>query len=414
MGAKMIIDDVKKVKKGDKVRLCARMVWEDCDRPKRTLFFEVDERYEEALSDNANAFLLSSAIPAMHYGEKRLRIDAEVCPELNIGMSIALDWFHHWFEKKDSPKLKVEVKFQKEHPQKTMSPKKAGFFFSGGIDSYAALCANRRDFSPRHPGYIRDGVVIYGLELDQRKQFEHVLKMLSRPADAFGLEMIPVFTNIYLIYRREDKLNDFYFWKVKFASAALMAGAHALDNRISTMSLGSSFDIPNIFPVASHPLIDPNFTSSLLRVRFDAVNLSRFDKTALISQWDNAVQNLRVCNHFFKYKDGQLNCGVCDKCVRTALALEALGKLEGNRSFPYDRVDPDIVNRAFKRIGAVSSRYLSELIGPLRQANKNELSRIVQHWYDHYQKNDGPFNYSKRIFKPVKSLIKRKLSQFKK
>ncbi len=407
---KMIIDNFEKIKKDSKVRLSVRMVWEDCDRPKRTLFYEVDEHFSDALSDNANAFLLATAIPAMHFGEKRLRIDTEVCPELTTGIKVALDWLYHWFDKDNPDRLKIDVKFQKKTTP-AVKHRRAGVFFSGGIDSYAALCANRRDFVPQHPGYIRDGIVIYGLELDQKKQFERVLRMLSKSAEAFNVTLIPIFTNIYLIYRREDKLNHFYFWKDKFASAALMANAHALDNRIHTVSLGSSFDIPNIVPLASHPAIEPNYTSSLLRVRFDAVNLSRFEKTKLIAQWDDAVQNIRVCNRSYRYKDGQLNCGECDKCVRTALALEALGKLAGNPCFPYDQLPVALVAKAFRNVSDISSRFLLELITPLKMAGKHELAQAVQAQLEHLQRKKGHNIYSKRILKPVTSLIKRNLSK---
>lgn len=402
----MIVDNFKHKVADGKARLSARMVWEDCNRASRILYFETDERYFDALSDSANAFLLSAAVPAMHFGERRLRLEATVCPELNTGLRVALDWFCHWYGGPYDDYFEVETQLQ-QRPTALDEKRRAAFFFSGGIDSYAALCANHRDFALRHPGRIQDGIVIYGLELDQREKFDYVLKMLQREADVFGLNLIPVFTNIYLIYRPEDRQNGFSFWNDKFHSAALTAAAHALDRRVHTVSLGSTHDIPNLIPHGTHPVIEPNYSSTQLKVKFDGVNLSRFKKTQLVAQWDGVVNNLRVCNHFAKYEADHLNCGVCDKCVRTALALEALGKLRGSRSFPYDCLEVETVQKAFRRLNDTSVRFLPELVEPLQNAGRADLAAAVQGLFRaHKQRQKGRPIY-KRVMRPLKNLIKR-------
>ncbi len=402
----MIVDNLKREVIDGKARLSARMVWEDCERPTETLYFETDERYFDALAYNANAFLLSTAVPAMHFSERRLHLEGEVCPELYTGVNVVLDWFRYWFGCSGPKSFEVETRLQ-QTTSATAAEKLAAFFFSGGIDSYAALCANRRDFSPRHPGYIKDGIVIYGLELDQKGKFEHVLEMLRREAAAFELNLIPVYTNIYLIYRPEDKQNHFSFWNDKFHSAALTAAVHAMDRRIHTVSLGSSLDIPNLIPNGTHPVIEPNFSSNQLKVKYDGVNLSRFEKTRLVAQMPGVVDNLRVCNHYAVYESDHLNCGVCEKCVRTALALEALGKLRGSRSFPDDRIDAATVAKGLRHLNDATVLFLPELVRPLQKAGRGELADVVSDCVKAYWRKRKHRPAYRRLLNPLKTLIRR-------
>lgn len=49
--------------------------------------------------------------------------------------------------------------------------------------------------------------------------------------------------------------------------------------------------------------------------------VTRNDKVKAIADWDIAKKHLKVCN------EGEKNCGVCGKCRRTIMSLEALGAL---------------------------------------------------------------------------------------
>ena len=139
-----------------------------------------------------------------------------------------------------------------------------------------------------------------------------------------------------------------------------------------------------------------------------------FEKTQLIAQWAGVADNLRVCNQYNRYEDDLLNCGKCNKCVRTTLALEALGKLKGNRSFPYDQINADQVKKAFRHLNDVSSRFLLELIEPLQQAGRDDLAREVEACWDRYgNKENGRKNY-KNILKKVKARIRKDLFKTKK
>jgi hypothetical protein len=371
------IENLRSGKEGNRARVAATMTWEDCDRPTHEVYFETDEPFAEDLSCNPHAFLVGCVIPAMHYGEERAFIDAEICPELRDGLITAMSLLRHWYYDPGRPLVRIEAGTRSDLPT-PRTPERAGFFFSGGIDSFATLRTNRLGFPLEHPGSIKDGLLVYGLELDDPESFRPVLDSLSRVAQEFGITLIPVYTNIYLNYRQEDAENHFDFWTDEFEAAAFAAIAHAFSRRLSVITLASSFDIPNLRPHGSHALLDPNYSSSDLRIRHDGIALSRFAKTKLVAEWGMVLQHLRVCNRYKRYQPGRLNCGECEKCVRTMLMLVALGALDQTCSFPTDDVSEELVRTAVRIRDSSYVHYYQELIVPLAERGRHDLVRAVE------------------------------------
>ena len=222
----MKIENLRLEKNGDTIAARASVTWEDNDRPRQELFFETEAVYEDSLSCNPNAFLLACAIPALHFRERRVFMEEEVCPELVDGLNTAMHWLRHWYYEPERKIVTIEARKQSQILNSDM-PKRAGFFFSGGVDSFATLKSNRLNFPADHPWSIKDGLVAYGLELEDLDSFEYVTEMLKEVAPAVGIDLIPVKTNIYLEYRAEDRKDKFDFWIYKFQGAVLAALAHA-------------------------------------------------------------------------------------------------------------------------------------------------------------------------------------------
>ena len=76
----MRISNLKSIQSRKLVRVTATVNWEDCDQPAREEFIETDEEFSRDISCNPHAFLVGCIIPAMHFGEKRILLDAEICP----------------------------------------------------------------------------------------------------------------------------------------------------------------------------------------------------------------------------------------------------------------------------------------------------------------------------------------------
>jgi len=362
---KMIIDELKKEKKNGRARISAMIKWEDCGRPDHYIYFETGEEFEKDLTLSAHPFLVGSLMPAIHFGERRIYTGAKLCPELRHGLNIAMSWMRHWF---GHEVIALETKIKKSMD---VRPPRAATFFSGGVDSYAVLRLNHLGFPGEHPWRIRDGIVIFGLEQDDPVVFERVRNSLKRAADEIGIALIPVYTNVYLNYRNEDK--GFAFWFYKFQSSALSSVAHALSNRITVASIASDYGVADQWPHGSDPRLDPNFSSAELRIRHDGVSLTRYERIKLISEWDTAIRHLRVCNQFKKYGREVFNCGRCEKCVRTMLALVSLGVLDRTDAFPMKDVSPDMLVPINRRTYA----HYVDLLAPLQKRGRDDLVNAI-------------------------------------
>jgi len=409
----MRIENLKSKISNQSARVAADVIWEDCDLPMQEVYFQTSREFANYLLCNPHAFLIASSIPAMHYGERRISIDAEVCPELREGLMVAMGWLSHWFERERS-KIVVETK-----PSLSMrsprTPERAGLFFSGGIDSFASLCSNHIDFPVEHPWRIKDGILVYGLELDDSAAFDCVVRSLSSVAQNIGITLIPIHTNVYLLYRDEDAGDNFKFWNDKFMGAALASVAHALAKGLTVVSIASARHLRDQVPHGSHPLVDTNYSSSDLRIRHDGLTLSRLARTKLVADSGELLDNIRVCNQYKLYRPGRLNCGRCEKCVRTMLALLVLGALNKTSAFPEDDVSEELAWSAIKLKNELLPLY-EELIMPLTEKGRHDLVHILQKKITQYQNSKRKYywkNMAKRIdsrylkgnFKKLKRLI---------
>jgi hypothetical protein len=389
----MKIENLRTEKEGHRSRVAATVSWEDSDRPSLDMFFETDDVFEGSLSCNPHAFLVGSIIPAMRHGEKRLWIDAEVCPELREGLITALSWIRHWYYSSDKEIVKIESRVMSALPG-PRTPERAGFFFSGGIDSLAALRNNRLHYPMEHPLSFRDGLLIFGqnIESDNRPEvFIQATKELSEVAREAGITLIPVFTNV------RDLDQDTNFFLKQFLSAILSSVAHAFSRRLTNVSIASGDDISSLSlvnkktfkPLGSHPLLDPNYSSCDLRIRHTDITLSRLDKTRLIAGWDIALQNIRVCGANWP----GTNCCKCEKCIRTMLALLAIGALDKARSFLRDDITVEMmssikIKRSSGENYSVEDNYL-ELIPLLKKVGRSDIVHEIQQMLELSNRKNG-------------------------
>lgn len=388
----MKIENLRLENHNDLARAAATVVWEDCDRPTQEIYFQTTKEFAQDLSCNPHAFLVSCIMPAMHHGEKRLSIDAQICPELHEGLITSMGWLHNWYGSSGHQIVQIEAQKRSNLP-KPRTPERAGSFFSGGVDALATLRTNHLNFSPEHPQFIKDGLFIYGLEIDRLELFEHVVKLFAPVAQEAGITLIPVYTNI----RYLDE--DWSFWGKEFQGAVLAAVAHAFSKRLTTVTIPSSFDILHLYPYGSHPVLDPNYSSSDLRIRHDSILLSRLAKTKLVADWDVALQNLRVCTLTHLLQPGELNCGQCEKCLRTMTALLALGKLEKTQAFPKTDVSAELLLAKVKiKDPPYAESSYQELIAPLAARGRYDLVYAIEHVIAKYHRKQKIEQIDRRLF----------------
>ena len=373
----MKIDTFKTEKNKERIKVSAKIQWEDCNRSPQVVFFETDKNFSDVFSCNPHAFIVGCILPAMRFGEKRIFMDAEICPDLRDGLITVMSWMRQWGRYKPEQELiRIEAK-KLSKPGIPSLPGRAAFFFSGGIDSLATLTTNHLNYPVEHPGYIREGLVVCGWEVYEEDKFAHVLRSVSEIARDAGITLIPVHTNLRNVGPEGGAFwSD--FWSPEYQGAGFASIAHTFSKRFSTVYLSSDDDIPNIlFPYGNHPLINPNYSSSDLSFKLVGITLTRFEKMKLIASWDTAIQHLRVCNESSLYHSGVLNCGECEKCVRTKLGLLALGVLDKNLAFANSDISPKFVKTALQLDDHLMTEYGKDLMHALAERGHHELVSII-------------------------------------
>ncbi len=381
------------------VRAVATVIWEDCIRPTQEIFFGTVDKFSDSLSCNPHAFLVACIMPAFNSGEQRLLIEEEICPELKDGLITAMHWMRFWWYKPDKNIVKIEAKTKPSLPL-PRRPERAGVFFSGGIDALATLRANRLNYPLEHPGSIKDGLLVCGLEIREPRIFGYVLDSVKVLAEDAGITLIPIHTNIRSLGPEDDEEFWGKFWLNEFMGATFSAIAHAFSKRLTEVSINSCHDIPNLIPYSSHPLINPNYSSGDLRIRHEGITLSRFEKTKLVASWDLGLQHLRVCNRTELYQPGTLNCGQCEKCVRTMLALLGCGVLERTSAFPIREVNEELVIETVQ-LGANTIPLYGELLKPLAGINRHDLVGAIEQKIDEYHRSKRREKRRKRFIEPI-------------
>ncbi len=322
-------------------------------------------------------FLVACVLPAMRHGEMRIQVrNGTVDPYLldNLRSAIALACTR--WEEYESLSIEAETEAH-------ISPSEdrvAASFLTGGVDSLATLRKNRRHIPRSHPKSIDKNILVYGLDLGlggqvseeettSKKKFRETREALKPITESAETELLPVYTNL----RHLDDDNDFY--TRKWHGSLLTAIAHALSGSIHTALIGSAFDYENLVPWGSTPLMDPLFSGPSLRVEHDGARLTRLEKVQLLASWPEALENVRVC---FVNRLGQLNCGRCEKCIRTKVELAAIGELEASEAFQEDRISAGWVNKELQIASPFAAACYEEVVPPLRKQGRQEVARILE------------------------------------
>ncbi len=366
----MRLFDLRRGTSEDAIRVSATVAWEDSDRPVREIWAEVAPEYGPALADELDGFAVAAAITAQHHGERRLLVEGTLCPRLREGLAAAVGLLANWFGTGSSPAIESSGGTAPRFPAE---PPRAAVFLSGGLDSLFSIARNRDRYPAGHPASFRDAIVLEGYifaPADRSPRSEDYWRRTRRAtsdvARAANLEPIFVRTNL----RTLD--DDFTFFGAKYHSAALAAVAHLLSRRISAASIAADLDVPKVRPWGSHPVLDPLYSGSALAVLHDGIETSRIEKAARIAAWPEGLASLMVCTRG-PLESGSLNCGRCEKCLRT---LAALGpSAAGAASFEQAGVTPGILRdlRPGPHPWAVVG-FWSELVETFRARGRDDLA----------------------------------------
>jgi hypothetical protein len=249
-----------------------------------------------------------------------------ISPLLASNLETIRDIYAAWIAGHRVP-LTFEISSHVVAPAKGVS-----LFFSGGVDCFYSLIKHRDE--------IENLVLIHGFDvpLADTKTFDLTEAQARDVARLFGKRLIIARTNVF--WEQSSIPCD---WGLYYG-AALAAVAYALAPNHGKIYIGSSFSYEDLHPDGSHPLLDPLWSTEGLQIVHDNPE-SRINKLRVLAQYPEVLARLRVCWE----NQGNYNCGLCEKCVRTMLGLRTVG-VEHCAAFP-DTLTPKLVRRKDLDIG---------------------------------------------------------------
>lgn len=300
----------------------------------------------------ANAALASDLTPwvpallpiAMRTG-RPVQFEGEVEGELLDNARRAATVLNEWF-----PALRA-LQSVTVASRATMGERASGVgcFFSGGVDSFHSVLANRDRIT--HLIFVEG----FDIPLDRTELLEKARSALRSAAADLDLPLVIVRTNVKQFADKNSLL-----WGRHYHGAALGAVAQALAPTLGTVIVPASYQTADLHPWGSHPDLDPLWSGSRVLIEHHGTDASRPAKVASFADHQVALDHLRVC---YLNPDEAYNCGECEKCLRTSVNLKVSGLLERCRTLP------DVSNKQIARM------HLDSGAAPFVRENLAELQR---------------------------------------
>ena len=191
-------------------------------------------------------------------------------------------------------------------PQHADNNGKTVSFFSGGVDGTYTYLKEKQN--------IDDLLFVKGIDiqLDNDTLYDEAYRRNRQFLTSEGRDLVQVTSNVrYLGYHQKMSWNS---WNGGGLSSIAMAAGY----KHCLIASGKSY--AEFFPEGSSYVSDHLWSSAGCQIEHHAAGAARIQKTAVIAAHPGALSMLRVCWH-----DKNYNCGECEKCLRTMVALELLG-----------------------------------------------------------------------------------------
>lgn len=285
-----------------------------------------------ALSARGDPFLAALLLLAMRQGG-RLIVEGPVSPALLRAVPAIADLFLDWQDQVGEPLAPVTV----DAPAAPGPGRGAGAaaFFSCGVDSFYTVLRNLGRYPAGDARRVGDLLLVHGFDisLERGADFEAVRRSAAAVAEALGLRLVPITTNVRAVLRSLD-------WGFAHGPALAAVGL-ALAGACHTVYIPATDFLLEMIPWGSHPALDPLWSTEAVEFVHDGAEVRRADKIRALAASPLALRHLRVC---WQPAGGAGNCGRCEKCLQTMVDLELAGALAAAEGFP-GAVDAEAVAR---------------------------------------------------------------------
>ncbi len=295
-----------------------------------------------------------AALPVAVEHKADLVLDAPLDAIWNIHAQVIQDTWRQWWHIR-----RARICPRAEHRQPFAKARGVGLCFSGGIDSFYSLL--RSGYAFDHLVYVQG----YDVELSDAARAEAVDRSLREVAAAVGARAVVIRTNL-----REHPTFRTTDWE-RIHGGALAATGHLLRQAVGILVISASRPYYNDAPWGSHWKIDPLWSSSQVEIAHYGAWLWRKEKLETIAGEDLVRKHLRVC---WESRGAQLNCGVCEKCLRTILVLARAGQLE---HFPIFGGSAPLAER-INRLPPLVPNYFPNYEQFLQESNDPQVTEALR------------------------------------
>lgn len=382
----MLIRDIGNTGVGGRRRSTALIEWENNDYLAQRISFEIND-LSGCRGEDGNHFLTAAFPLAVLHREKRLRVDAPVCPMLIDGLHTVHAWWAKWGGlPRQVPKIESSGRYL---ICDLVAPKRAISFLSGGVDSLHLLLRNRQLYQAHDPAYVRDAVFVHGFDIGKRPRVPgtelatRVQSSLQPVADEAGVRLLRGYTDLRHLPSAPG------FWAYRYAGAGAAAFGHFAAPGAAFVFMAGHNSVRSLYPLGLHPAIDPNYSSQRVSILHDGICFSRLDKVRELTRWPAALEALRVCP---ADAGDRLNCGVCGKCLCTRLELLAAG-CDYCGAFGETRMSPELLAEVVHIQLPYLAAWHHELLEPLRQRGFDSLSNAIERKLEEF-KQRPPISFS--------------------
>jgi hypothetical protein len=317
---------------GGRIRYSATVEYGDRRGTPEEIWFEFEAKCADDLAPSGNPWLVALLPVAAHLGET-LRIADPVDRLLLEGVHEDL----RIWRSRDSQLVDFKIEAPIRSSASAESSGRVGSFFSGGADSFFSVLFH--DSEPEYMTRVEELITVWGFDIPLSKpnEIETARASLEAAGRKIGRSHLFCWTNV-----RETRIND-WDWNDWGCLPCLAAVALCLEKRYSRVLLPTGWGATSseIGLTGLCTITTENFSTQRTRLKYDGAAFSRSRKLAFLAKSSIAMEHLRICWEGFSAH----NCSACSKCIRTMIALAAVGALERCKTLDATKLTPDRIRR---------------------------------------------------------------------
>ena len=349
--------------KDRKIRICT-IEAKDGNRitSSKVLQYELPSSIIMPEDNDAEAYIIATILLAM--AENRtLKVHGSVSRTLLSNLTEFRDAWNCWL-----PDVYHRINFEATTIDEAVKTKNNAAIaaFSGGLDSTFTVWQHSQKLAGYRSQDIRACVMVRGFDIFKENEYKSAFNQAQDTLNDINIPLYPLRTN----YRSIIELD----WNHTHGTA-LASCLNNFKKLYSTGMIAGTFSYEfTRYPIGSNPITDPLLSSSSLKILHDGAKYYRDQKVREISKWKEGIKNLRVC---FSGKQKHINCGECEKCIRTRMTFEANG-LEMPDSFP------NLTNGKAIRKVIITTQYLDKGYTNALRLSKVNHNKINFKWSYYY------------------------------